>query len=54
MVHSEHIHTCYSLLNCSGSGERHRIHDNGENKSVEFEATVSIFIIRCTYKANIL
>ncbi len=43
MVHSEHIHACFiTLLYCAGSGDRHRIRDNGEKKSVEFEATVSL------------
>ena len=37
----------YALLNCAGSGGRHRIRDNGENKSVEFEATVSIITSCC-------
>ena len=48
MVHSEHIHICFivTILHCAGSTvEPHRIRESGENKSVEFTATVSYFIV---------
>ncbi len=43
-VHSAHINAYFLLLHCAGS---HRIRDNGENKSVEFGATVSFFFYSC-------
>ncbi len=42
MLQSEYIHYCY-YNSTAGSGEQHCIRDNGEKKSVEFEATVSSF-----------
>ena len=46
MVHSDIYTLLVTLLHCAGSTEEpHRIRKSGDNKSVEFKAIVSNFIV---------